>query len=115
MDSDNKFLGTTLLQWWSTVVLQNLVQIAYAPMGEAAGLAPSFVALTMGISIMVAYLDFKMRTTPESLPAGYYSEGDVAVSDSDEAPKERKPQKKKFRRDEPTLTPKKGVVIYVTL
>ena len=89
MASGNSFLFTTLLQWWSTIVLQNLVQIGYSPGGEAAALAPSLVALTMGNSIMVAYLDYKMRATSESLTEDYYGEAllkaDPASESADEA------------------------------
>ena len=79
MASGNGFLITTLVQWYCTIILQNLVQIAYAPGGEMAALAPSLVALTMSISIMVAYLDYKMRSTADTMPEDYYGEANKVV------------------------------------
>jgi hypothetical protein len=52
--------------------MQILTQVSYAPGGMAAAAAPSQTMLTMGICVIVAYLDFKMRTTPEEIPADYY-------------------------------------------
>jgi hypothetical protein len=31
--------------------------------------------LTLGINVLPAFLDFKMRTTPEEVPADYYGLG----------------------------------------
>jgi hypothetical protein len=59
---------------WSgyTVSMQILTQVAYAPGGNAAARAPSTMMLTLGINVLPAFLDFKMRTTPEEVPADYY-------------------------------------------
>ena len=66
--NDNYVLQCTmLLQWYATVILQILTQVGTAPGGMAAPAAPSQVMLTMGINVMVAYLDYKARTTPEDM------------------------------------------------
>ena len=54
------------------------VQIAYLPGGTLAAAAPSRACLTMGIHILPAFLDYKMRTTPQDISADYYGlESDV--------------------------------------
>jgi hypothetical protein len=40
--------------------------------------------LTMGVCVIVAYLDFKMRTTPEEIPADYYGMEDTAEKEATE-------------------------------
>jgi hypothetical protein len=49
-------------------------------------MVPSVAMLTLGLNLLPAYLDFKMRTTPEELPAGYYGSknGDKKPSESED-------------------------------
>lgn len=70
--TDHRFQLTTLIQWVLMVTLQILTQVAYAPGGTAAAAAPSQTMLTMGISVIVAYMDFKARTVPEIIADNYY-------------------------------------------
>jgi hypothetical protein len=69
---DHTFQATMLFNWVCTVSLQIMTQVAYAPGPTAAGNAPSQTMLTMGLYVICAYLDYKMRTTPETIPADYY-------------------------------------------
>ena len=71
-EQDYSFLLTTYFQWICTVGLQILVQVSYLPAGTAAAAAPSQTMLTLGIHIILAVLDIKMRTTPEIVPDNYY-------------------------------------------
>jgi len=70
--NDHWFQATTLVSWICTVVLQILVQVCYVPGGNAAPAAPTYTMMTMGMSVMVAFLDFKMRTVPDEFPPDYY-------------------------------------------
>ena len=69
------------------VSLQILTQVSYAPAGMAAAAAPSQTMLTLGVGLMVSYLDYKMRTTPEVLPENYYGLDTEAVDGADAAEK----------------------------
>lgn len=81
-ENDSLFQATTLFQAICTIVLQVLVQVSYAPGGTAAAAAPSQTMITLGISVIVAYLDFKMRITPDALPRNYYGLEEVEVESS---------------------------------
>jgi hypothetical protein len=52
--------------------MQILTQIAFAPAGARAAAAPSVAMLTLGVNVLPAFLDFRMRTTPDEFPANYY-------------------------------------------
>lgn len=82
--NDHIFQATTYFQWLCTVTFQILVQVAYAPGGAAAAAAPSQTMLTMGINFIVAYLDYKMRSTPDELPHDYYFIEEASDSDKEE-------------------------------
>jgi hypothetical protein len=60
------------IAWFCTVGGQILVQVSYNPAGEAAAAAPSQTMLTLGIFAINAFLDYKMRTTPNEIPIDYY-------------------------------------------
>lgn len=62
----------TLIQWVATVTLQIMVQVAYAPGGNAAAAAPSQTMLTLGLSTICVFLDYKGRTTPDDLKNSDY-------------------------------------------
>ena len=70
--TNNTYQIVALFSWICTVSMQNLSQIAYAPGGMAAPMAPSVTMLTLGLNVFPAYLDYKMRNTPDVLPEGYY-------------------------------------------
>jgi len=59
-------------QWFCVLSLQVLAQIGYLPGGDMAPAAPMVVAMSLGLSLMPAYLDHKMRTLPQSFPEDYY-------------------------------------------
>jgi hypothetical protein len=69
---NHSFQAIALFSWICTVSMQILTQVAYAEGGNAAARAPSTMMLTLGINVLPAFLDFKMRTTPEEVPADYY-------------------------------------------
>lgn len=75
---DNSYQLIALVQWMMVVVLQVVTQIAYLPGGAGAPAAPTIIAMSLGLNIMPAYLDHKMRTTPEVLPENYYSSVDTS-------------------------------------
>lgn len=58
---DHQFQILIAFQWASMLGLQNLVQIGYAEGDEGAGAAPSVALLSVGMNILPAFLDFKMR------------------------------------------------------
>lgn len=68
---NHSYQAVALFSWICTVSMQNLTQIAYAPGGTAAGMAPSVTMLTLGANVLPAFLDFKMRTTPSDLSTYY--------------------------------------------
>lgn len=61
-------------QWLSVIVLQNLVQIAYLPGGNAAAVVPFLACFSLGLNLMPAFLDHKSNTVPDTLPDDYYGE-----------------------------------------
>ena len=69
---DHFFQYGMAFQYFCTVVLMIVVQIAYLPGGTLAGAAPSRSCLTLGAHVLPAFLDFKARCTPENLPENHY-------------------------------------------
>jgi len=81
---DHSLQWLTLIQWISTVVLQIMVQLAYHHHHQytrtttadksttAAAEAPSQTMRTLGLSVIVAFLDYKARTVPDHIPDNYY-------------------------------------------
>jgi len=68
-------------QWLSVIVLQNLVQIAYLPGGNAAAVVPFLACFSLGLNLMPAFLDHKSNTVPDTLPDDYYGEMMQSVKD----------------------------------
>jgi len=71
------------LMWMSMLSIQCLTQVAYTPEEMFASAAPSYACLYLGLCIMPPYLDYKMRTTPEELPEGYYGVETFGKDDSE--------------------------------
>lgn len=69
---DHIFQFGIAFQYFCTVVLMIIVQIAYLPGGTLAPAAPSRACLTLGAHVLPAFLDYKARSTPENLPDNYY-------------------------------------------
>lgn len=61
-----------LIQWVLVLSLQDVMQVAYLPLGMLAPAAPTLAAITFGINMMPAFLDHKMRNLPEFFPDHYY-------------------------------------------
>ena len=85
-EHDHSFQMGIAFQYFCTLVLMILVQISYLPGGMLAAAAPSRGCLTMGAHVLPAFLDYKMRTTPEHLPADYY--GLEASDDTEDSGKD---------------------------
>jgi hypothetical protein len=69
---NHSYQTVALVSWICTVSMQILTQVAYAPGPAAAAMAPSVTMLTLGSNVLPAFLDFKMRTTPDEFPTDYY-------------------------------------------
>jgi len=69
---DHSFQMGIAFQYFCTLVLMILVQVAYLEGGALAPAAPSRACLTLGAHVLPAFLDFKMRSTPDVLPDDYY-------------------------------------------
>jgi hypothetical protein len=83
--------------WLCMLSMQILTQVGYAPEGMLAPAAPTIACLSLGISLMSAYLDYKMRNTPEELPDGYYGfteehEKPMPVNDEEMGAVDEKPE-----------------------
>ena len=53
-------------QWINVLVLQDIVQIGYLPGGMLVHVAPFLACWSLGLTLMPAYLDHKMATSPET-------------------------------------------------
>jgi hypothetical protein len=83
-DDNHSYQAAIFVGWLCTVSMQILVQVAYNPADAMAAAAPSQTMLTLGIFAINAFLDFKMRTTPNEIPIDYYFEGKKAEMDEEE-------------------------------
>jgi hypothetical protein len=72
--NDNRLQYSAFFMWIFMLSMQILTQVGYAPEGTFAPAAPSIACLSLGISMMSAYLDYKMRTMPEEFPVVYYGD-----------------------------------------
>jgi|UniRef100_A0A8J9SJ44 hypothetical protein len=81
--NDQSFQMSMFVGWFLQLVLQVLVQVGYVPGDGLAVAAPSITALSLGLNLMPAYLDYKARTLPEEIPTTYYGTGEEkSVADS---------------------------------
>jgi len=79
---NHRFQIGIAMQYFFTVVLMIVVQIAYLPGGMLAAAAPSRSCLTLGIHVLPAFLDYKMRSTPEELSEDYYGLSEDAAPEA---------------------------------
>uniref|UniRef100_A0A7S2UB49 Uncharacterized protein n=1 Tax=Attheya septentrionalis TaxID=420275 RepID=A0A7S2UB49_9STRA len=79
---DHSFQIACGIMWICMLVLELMVQVAYAPGPMMGGAAPTRACIIFGLAFMPAYLDAKTRTTPAELPPSYYSMEDTS-SDMD--------------------------------
>ncbi|CAB9496059.1 expressed unknown protein [Seminavis robusta] len=71
--NDVSFCMSLAMQWVLVLSLQIVAQIGYLPGGEAAAAAPTVAAFSLGLNLMPAYLDQKMRSLPAEFPEHYYA------------------------------------------
>mmetsp|Transcript_20919 Transcript_20919/g.34565 ORF Transcript_20919/g.34565 Transcript_20919/m.34565 type:complete len:368 (+) Transcript_20919:91-1194(+) len=81
--TDNYFQMSIAMQYLFTISLMICVQIFYLAGPTQGGAAPSRGCLTLGAHIMPAFLDYKMRSTPEELGDDYY--GDLGMCGDEKA------------------------------
>jgi hypothetical protein len=72
--SDNIYQLSIAGQWIIVLVFQDIMQIAYFDDVKMTAMAAGIAAMSFGINMMPAFLDYKMRTVPEEIPPGYYIE-----------------------------------------
>jgi hypothetical protein len=73
--SDNIYQLSMAGQWIVVLVFQIIMQIAYFPSdGKPVQMAAFIAAMSFGINMMPAFLDYKMRSVPQEIPHGYYIE-----------------------------------------
>jgi hypothetical protein len=67
-DSDiSLFQVSMFVGWFLQVTLQIITQVSYSVGMTHAPAAPTFFCLSFGLNLMPAFLDFKMRNTPETI------------------------------------------------
>ncbi|CAB9502546.1 expressed unknown protein [Seminavis robusta] len=71
---DNIYQLSLAGQWLIVLCFQDIMQLAYFPLNVMTPMAAGIAAISFGINMMPAYLDAKMRNTPEEIPEGYYIE-----------------------------------------
>lgn len=69
---NHHFQVAILLQWISTLTMQYVVQISLSLEGGPPTHLPDMVLLSVGLNVLPAFLDYKMRTTPYSISKEYY-------------------------------------------
>jgi hypothetical protein len=75
---NHHFQVAILLQWISTLAMQYVVQTSLSLEGGPPTRLPEMVLLGVGLNVLPAFLDYKMRTTPYSISKEYYGlEGDL--------------------------------------
>lgn len=77
--TDHEMQFASFLGWFLQLVLQYIAQISYGDGDENAAALPSLAMLSLGMNLMPAYLDYKMRTTPQYLTNEYYG---ISVKES---------------------------------
>lgn len=94
-EEDTAFQYSMAFQWVITLTCQDIVQIALLPGNMLAPAAPTFAALSLGIHLMPAFLEYKMRNTPKEIYEEYYF---APESDQEVAEKQPIIQRKGPRR-----------------
>ena len=98
--NDHQFQFLVLVQFVSMLVLQFLVQIGYSPNTAS---APSIALLSVGLNIMPAFLDYKMRVTPEYITDEHYGISSLSCkTDQNQKVPLLVPGQQQKQRDAPT-------------
>ena len=99
---DHEYQIMLLIQFIAMVGLQYLTQIGYASGDEGtagAGAIISLVLLSVGLNVLPAFLDYKMRTMPKTITKEYF--GITNTSDGANVPNESNGDIKYGREPEP--------------
>jgi hypothetical protein len=76
-----------LLSWFVTMAGPVMAQVYCLPAGDEAGRAPSLTVLSVGLHLLPAFLDFKMRNLPYVFPPDfYYTPGALSVVEVEDLP-----------------------------
>ena len=70
--NDNSYPIAIGFQWVCMLVLQIMTQVSYPPAGTVAAAAPAIACLSLGLNVMPAFLDHKMRNLPAVITEDYY-------------------------------------------
>jgi hypothetical protein len=70
------FQVSMFVGWFLQVTLQIITQVSYSPGPAFAPAAPTIFCLSFGLNLMPAFLDFKMRNTPETILPEFYGTED---------------------------------------
>jgi hypothetical protein len=70
--NDNSYPIAILIQWFLVLTLQILTQISYPPADTLAAAAPTVALISVGLNVMPAYLDYKMRNLSPVMTEDYY-------------------------------------------
>ena len=77
---NHHFQAAILLQWTLMLAVQFLTQISLSFEDECPRGLPEMVLLSVGLNVLPAFLDYKMRTTPFNIPPSFYDLHDDAKS-----------------------------------
>lgn len=69
---NHHFQIAILLQWISMLAMQYIVQISLSLENGPPAHLPAMVLLSVGLNVLPAFLDYKMRTTPSSISKEFY-------------------------------------------
>jgi hypothetical protein len=89
-ENDKSYQISMFIMWVCQVVMQAITQTSYLPGDAAAVASPTIVAISFGLNMMPAYLDYKSRSTPAEITPEYYdskhekSSKNVVMSDESE-------------------------------
>jgi hypothetical protein len=79
--NDRSFQVSMFFGWFIQVTLQIITQVSYSKGGMFAPAAPTIFCLSFGLNLMPAFLDFKVRNTPETMLPEFYDMSDGATAD----------------------------------
>jgi hypothetical protein len=81
---DVSFQMSLLLSWILQIILQVILQVGYAPAEFLTSAAPTITALTFGLHLMPAFLDYKGQSMLETMSADYYGTEDSSNHGDDD-------------------------------
>jgi hypothetical protein len=69
---DHRFQILLGLQWLAMFGAQAVAQVAYSKGTLDAGMSPAIACLSFGMNALPAFLDYKMRQLPDTIPESFY-------------------------------------------